>query len=180
MEPNYSTYSMDELNDVYGSIDQKKYPERFKSLCDAIHHRRKGIDEVTIKPELKFEKDLDAPIRHLDGEGKYVPNSISIGNRLLSVLFSLALLIYGANGIYTDDLYIPGKRGGIHFSGLSTWLAYAGIICLCVSLLSIIIDHYDKRDNEHKYYEFGKGIRLLGFILFLVAIVFNLIVGNET
>jgi len=173
MEPNYSNYSIDDLNDVYKSIDREKYPERFKSLCEVISERGKSTDKVVIEHEKPIEDDVQAPVRNLDEEGNYIPNSISIGNRLFSIAFSFALLIYGAHGVYSNDLYAPGKRDGIHFSGSATWLVLASIICLCVSLISIVIDHYDKRDNENQYYEFGKSIRLLGTSLFVFGIVLN-------
>ncbi|WDE01688.1 hypothetical protein [Thalassomonas actiniarum] len=131
------------------------------------------MDDSQRASELQSEVDLDAPVRQVDGEGNYIPNSISIGNRLLHIILSISLLFYGAYGVYTDDLYIPSRRDIFHFSGLAAWLVYAGMICLCAYLLSVVIDHYDKRDNEHQYYKFGKRIRLTGFILFLIAIAFH-------
>ena len=126
-----------------------------------------------MEPEVQSAKDEEEPIRQVDGEGNYIPNSISVASRLINIIITIALLIYGAQGIYTDDLYIPGKGGGTHYSGTSIWLVYAGIICLCMYLISIVIDHYDKRDNEHYYYKFGKSIRLIGFLFYLAAIVLH-------
>lgn len=36
MKPDYSKYTQEELLDVYGNIDRKMYPERFKALCSYI------------------------------------------------------------------------------------------------------------------------------------------------
>ena len=36
MKPDYSKYTQEELLDVYGNIDRKMYPERFKALCSSI------------------------------------------------------------------------------------------------------------------------------------------------
>jgi len=174
MEPNYTNYSIDDLNDVYQNIDREKYPERFKSLCEVISEKSKSTENVVIEHEKLLEDDFHAPVRNVDEEGNYIPNSISIGSRLFSIAFSLALLIYGTHGVYSNDLYIPGKRGGIHFSGSATWLVFASIICLSVSIILIVIDHYDKRDNENQYYEFGKRIRFLGISLFMAGIVLYL------
>lgn len=43
MSINYSSYTLDELIDVYHHIDKEQYPERFKRLCDEIDKRQQGI-----------------------------------------------------------------------------------------------------------------------------------------
>ncbi|WP_157964652.1 hypothetical protein [Algibacillus agarilyticus] len=89
-------------------------------------------------------------------------------------MLALVFTFYGAYGIYKDDLYIPSKRGGIHLSGESAWIMYAALICGCIYFLTIIVDHYDKRDNEIKYYMFGKGVKYVGLGLAVIAIFYSL------
>jgi|SRR5215471_35782 len=106
---------------------------------------------------------------------KYTPNSIPVGTRVAHILLSALLLTYGTLAIYFDDLYLPasGRRlhhHGIHFHGVPLWLTYAAMLCAVLSLLSVVADHYDKRDNEISYRRFAAGCQLLGYILFLAGL----------
>lgn len=100
---------------------------------------------------------------------KYIPNFIPAFIRYFNITASFILLIYGAYGIYVNDLYIPGKRGrGIHLQDEAALIVYAAFICACTVMISVVIDHYDKRDNEHKYQAVGRLFKYLGwgFLIF--------------
>ncbi|NMP31052.1 hypothetical protein HII17_05690 [Thalassotalea sp. M1531] len=125
----------------------------------------------------KPDDDCKAPVRQVDENDNYIPNQISAIDRLWNILFAIGFISYGAYGIYIDDLYIPSKRGGIHLSGESAWIMYAALICGCLYFLSIVVDHYDKRDNELKYYMFGKNVKYLGIGIAIVAIFYPLFQG---
>lgn len=106
---------------------------------------------------------------------KYVPNKIPLKERLLNKLFSIILIVYGGYGIYINDLYLPGKRSnGIHLHDEPALIMYAAFICGCLVMLSVVVDHYDERDNEHKYQAFAKIFTLLGWGLFAVSVVWHI------
>ncbi|MGZ3802538.1 MAG: hypothetical protein ACXVCL_20435 [Bdellovibrio sp.] len=65
-----------------------------------------------------------------------------------NIIFSSLLFAYGT---WINDLYIPGKRKGIHLHDVPAWIMYGAIICACLVMLLVIIDHYDKRNNETCY-----------------------------
>ena len=108
----------------------------------------------------------------------YIPNSIPSGTRLFNIIASLILFIYGARGIYVNDLYIPGKRGpGMHLHDGAAFIMYAAFVCACIVMLSVVIDHYDKRDNEHKYQAIGRFFEYSGWGLFAIALITAVVRG---
>ena len=74
-----------------------------------------------------------------------------------------------------DDIYIPGKRGkGIHFHGAACTLIYGAFIFGAANFISVIVDHYDKRNNETNYQKFAKVTRIIGLILLFSGMIFGL------
>jgi len=107
---------------------------------------------------------------------KYVPNKIPLGERMINKIFSVILVIYGGYGIYVNDLYLPSKRGsGVHLHDEPALLMYASFICGCLVMLSVVVDHYDERDNEHKYQSFAKCFKFLGWGIFGFSLIWSLV-----
>jgi hypothetical protein len=48
MQPNYSQYSVNELEQVIDSIDREKYPARFNSALQELKHRKLGKEPEPI------------------------------------------------------------------------------------------------------------------------------------
>ena len=108
-------------------------------------------------------------------ENTHTPNHISEEERMKCILFAAALLIYGTYGWFNDDIYIPGKRGrGIHFHGAACTLIYGAFIFGAANFISVIVDHYDKRNNETNYQKFAKVSRIIGLILLFSGMIFGL------
>ena len=106
----------------------------------------------------------------------YTPNHIPANERILNLVFSILLAGYGAYGVFVNDLYIPGKRSkGIHLHDVPAWIMYAAIICACLVMLSVIVDHYDKRNNETNYKLFANIFRYLGWGFFVLSLVMAII-----
>jgi hypothetical protein len=83
---------------------------------------------------------------------EHTPNHIPASVRIWNTFISVFLLVYGTFGIYTDDLYIPGRRtSGVHFHGEPAFFVYAAMVCAILNLISVVVDHYDKRNNEKNY-----------------------------
>lgn len=107
--------------------------------------------------------------------GSYLePNFFSVRERITNTLLATALLAYGAFGIYIDDLYIPGKQSrGVHLHGTSAWLMYAAFVCAAAVLFSLVVDHYDRRQNEHHYDRFKKVATMAGWSFFGAALLWH-------
>jgi hypothetical protein len=112
---------------------------------------------------------------------KHTPNNIPEGQRIIFILLSGALLIYGTLGVLHDELYIrlPRTRRsilhddnpGTHLHGIAAWMMYCAMLLAVISMVSVIVDHYDKRDNEINYKRFARrtllgawGIASLAFL----------------
>lgn len=109
-------------------------------------------------------------------ENTHTPNHISEEERMKCILFSAALLIYGTYGWFNDDIYIPGKRGkGIHFHGAACTLIYGAFICGAANFISVIVDHYDKRNNETNYQKFAKVTRIIGLTLLFLGFIVSFV-----
>ena len=112
-----------------------------------------------------------------DENGRYVPNNIPPGERIGHIILSLLLLAYGTYGVWVNDLYIPGKRRGTHLNDVPAWIMYGAIVCACMVLLSVVIDHYDRRDNEKRYRTFASVCEFLAWSFFGASLVWGIING---
>ena len=104
----------------------------------------------------------------------HTPNHIPPRERLLNVGFSLLLFSYGSYGVWVNDLYVPARRKGLHLHDVPAWIMYGAIICACLVTLSVVADHYDRRNNETNYRLFAKLFRRVGFGLFVGSIAMAL------
>lgn len=117
-------------------------------------------------------KPVEAPSASL---AEYVPNEIPVGTRVQNILISIALMTYGAFGLWINDLYIPGKRSkGIHLHGIAAWVMYGAFLGACLALLAAVVDHYDRRNNELQYKHFSDGCRHVGWGLFILSVVIQI------
>jgi TRAP-type C4-dicarboxylate transport system permease small subunit len=97
----------------------------------------------------------------------HISNEIPRQKRIWNTVFSLFLFAYGSYGVWVNDLYIPGKRSrGIHLHDVPAWIMYGGMICACLVMLSVVVDHYDLRNNERHYREFAETFKFIGWALF--------------
>lgn len=104
---------------------------------------------------------------------KYIPNKIPLGKRLWNKALAISLLIYGGYGIYKNDLYIPARFRGIHLHDEPAIVMYAAFISGAVVLLSVVVDHYDRRNNEEKYQGIARSFSWFGWTLFFIAILWQ-------
>lgn len=56
---------------------------------------------------------------------------------------------------------------------------YFALLFAAVTLLSVIIDHYDKRNNETNYKKFAKITSRIGWTLFILASILDLTVYHQ-
>ena len=111
-------------------------------------------------------------IKSVDG---YIPNSIPLSTQIFHLIISIGLISYGTYGIIVGDIYFPGKRSrGVHFNGISAWFVYFAFIFATCNLLSVVIDHYDKRNNEDGYKLIALVFAILGWGSFIIAFLVKL------
>jgi hypothetical protein len=109
----------------------------------------------------------------------YISNHIPVSVRRWNLILSAVLLAYGGIGIWIDDLYIPGRTRGVHLHDVPARVMYAAMICAALNLLSVVIDHYDIRNNETNYRLFARITQVLGWILFGLSLALSLFVYHE-
>jgi hypothetical protein len=183
MEPKFESYTYKELLDVHKHIDRDAYPDRFLKVSALLAAKNvdmpRSVDSESDTDILEDEEEgiySKPPIRNIDQDGNYIPNDIPINERILNIIISMSFLAYGLYGLYKGEIYIPGKRGdGMHLYGEAVWIMLAGLICGAIVFISVVLDHYDKRDNEHKYYKFGSAVKYMGIGCFSLAIIWELI-----
>ena len=106
----------------------------------------------------------------------YTPNTIPTRQRVAYPIIALILFAYGSHGVYVGDLYLPGRHSrGMDLHGAPAWIMYAAIICACVSMLSVVVDHYDRRNNEATYHRIAKLGAYAGWTLFAAAALLGFI-----
>ena len=106
----------------------------------------------------------------------YTPNHIPAKERIGHIVFSMLLFCYGSYGVWVNDLYVPGKRSrGIHLHDVPAWIMYGAIITACLVMLSVVVDHYDHRNNETRYRLFARIGKYVGWGLFGLSLVMAII-----
>jgi hypothetical protein len=107
------------------------------------------------------------------------PNSVSLTDRLFSVVLALSLLAYGASGLVQNKFLVtpPKSRIGLVLSDRPAWLLAASLFVGAAVACSVVIDHYDKRNNESWYRLFRRVAISVGFCLLLAALVSGFYVG---
>lgn len=71
--------------------------------------------------------------------------------RFVLICIALGIIVYGVNGLITDDLYLPGKRTlGRHYQGYSSWLMFGMLVSLAGGLLAFTFSEFDAVRREIK------------------------------
>ena len=108
---------------------------------------------------------------------EHSPNRIPRSERVLNALYALVILALGALGLFKGELLLPGKRtsgpNGAALQGFSAWLMYGAMACAICVLLSSVVDHYDRRNNEVSYRRFAQWGKVCGWSLFALALALH-------
>lgn len=106
----------------------------------------------------------------------HIPNDIPLNQRFWSLLGAILLLVWGGHGLLKNDLVLPlRRRADLHLHDESAYLMFAAFVCGALVLLAIVIDHYDRRNNEHHYQRFSRTMSKVGWWLFGSALLLKLI-----
>lgn len=125
-----------------------------------------------------LESHPDKCLVHESDIDGYTPNHIPAKERIQNLIFSALLFLYGTYGVYVNDLYIPGKRSkGVHLHNSAAWVMYGAMVCACLIMLSIIVDHYDRRNNETNYRLFANIFKFTGWAFFVLSLILSIVRG---
>jgi hypothetical protein len=100
-------------------------------------------------------------------------NHIPAGERVFNIVLALCLLGYGAYGLAIDDLIIPGRRRDYHLHGDGALSMYAAMCLIGAMLIAVVVDHYDKRDNEVRYRMFANVTKYAAVACWILSIFLN-------
>ena len=131
------------------------------------------------RPSSSFSTASLGPLMQSRENGeRYRPNVVSLGERIFNSLIGVVLLIYGLAGLLTSHLNLNGRRVRIaELDGSPALLMASAFILGAVVLFTIVIDHYDKRNNERYYRIFRWIATRLSWCLAASALIFHLIIG---
>lgn len=107
----------------------------------------------------------------------YRPNRIPLAHRILNSFCAAVIVLLGVWGLASGSLWLPTRntRGSSSdLVGPPAWAMYAAMACACAVLLSVVADHYDRRDNEINYRRFVPIGTVLGWSFFLLSFVLKL------
>jgi len=123
------------------------------------------------------------------GESKnHNPNHIPPNERKWNIILSIVLILIGSMALMADDLPITGRGFGrwssghsstVHFHGETLWLFFGAVICASANMMSVVVDHYDKRNNEINYKRFARTTEALGWALLWAAFLLEAIVYQK-
>jgi hypothetical protein len=107
-------------------------------------------------------------------KGTWKPNEVPFALRLYSLVLAALLLAYGISGFLNNKLEIATRKGGggrLVLYDRPAWLLASAVIVGAILLLSVVVDHYDKRNNEGWYRQFWQAMIYLGLALLAAALV---------
>lgn len=129
MEPDYKSYSLDELYDVKENIDADLYPERFQSLAKEIKSR---------------ESKIDIPVETGTNE-----ENNSEGGVILRILMGIIALYLGwsvINAFVSGS--ISGRLGIEYFADSQPTMFYILVIIHCVFFFLITWWIFNKSSSK--------------------------------
>lgn len=139
--------------------------------CKKCGYKRYFYKEYAIKthicPGCRSEYSI------VNDDSRYKANSVSKSERICSLFIGVPLLIYTFAITYFPSIYliIGGRHSAsfIEFSGLSKIPATLALMSGTAFVLSHIIDHWDKRNNEVFYRDIRFWALLMYPVFFMVA-----------
>ena len=134
--------------------------------------------ETSAEDELaRLVSDARVYRRLLDQGGQsYVPNHIPLKTRIWHITLSCFLIVYGTVGVSLGGILVLGKRSSVIFHGVPMWLVFCAMLTAVANLLSVVLDHYDQRENEHHYRQWAKYTQVVGWFFFVAAFVLDIFV----
>ncbi len=94
-----------------------------------------------------------------------------MGTRVANIVLAIGLFCYGSYMLVAGQVAAPEGGAGF-FHDVPAWIRYGGYVALCLMLVSRVLDHYDKRDNESVYRTFEEIAIGAAIVLFAGATIY--------
>lgn len=130
-------------------------------LCLPLVHK---LQEKQADPTYEAQRDEHGTV--------YEPNFIALTTRYMNIALSVVLIVYGAYGLSVGSIPVSSRSSGtVMLYGWAAWALVAAIVAASANMLSVVVDHYDARNNQHQYVRFARTAAQIGWLFFLVAVV---------
>ncbi|WP_375752730.1 hypothetical protein [Vibrio sp. HN007] len=104
----------------------------------------------------------------------YVPAVVPLKTRVKKISIALILTSYGGISAYYGKMVVPGRGYGLILEGIPLYLMLTAFLCGIISQLSVVVSHYDKRNNEGQYEYFSQLTMLVGWGLGISSIAVHI------
>lgn len=159
-DPDYKTYSVDELLSAYENIDKESYPERADVLLDEIHSRKEGTAEANPETPQNFE--------YIAPKGNWFTlhwnGLLPLGSSYWINVFAINLVVIFSTPLVFD--YISISTSSAVSSGLSLIAFYIFISCL---LFWQLVGLY-RSANKHESRGGSAGWAFMAKIMILIGL----------
>ena len=112
---------------------------------------------------------------------EYSPNKIPKPTRIFNIIWAAFLLGLCCYAFIKGSFVYPGVRGSepVELSGASLILFGIGLISGALNAVLVVVDHYDKRDNEYLYKQIAKVLNVISVVAIVLAFGYQFIVNQE-
>lgn len=108
-------------------------------------------------------------------KSKYTPNEVPISTRVIFLFSGIGIIVYTIVGLTKGSLWVFGTRGKSMFlSSGPMWLMAIAFFLAASNILSDVVDHMDKRNNEARYVKYRAFSKTAAWIFFIAALVLNI------
>lgn len=97
-------------------------------------------------------------------------------SKCMLVFVAILAALYGAHGLATDDLFLPGKYFlGKHYHGAAAWLIFGMIMSFSGSLIAVAFARYDGGQRRTTNIVLCKALLTILISLMLAGLTFGII-----
>lgn len=158
---------------LFHEMDDETLRQRYRSENLGPGAAEIAREELRWRGLLQAELPVlqDNPARSVNkARTGYVPKGTSAWTRLGSWVGACVLVLYGAFGVVTDNLYVPFKhRPGYFLHGQAAWMMYGSMLCVAAVSLILARDHEVRRKNEWLYRLVIVWLGIAAIALYLLA-----------
>ncbi len=106
--------------------------------------------------------------RRAPKESTYIPNVVELKERIVNLVYGVMLSAHAGYGLYIGDIYV-GQ--GLHMVGSAAYLTFVAMMSAVIVMLTVIFDHYDRRDNEQMYRSISSFFKFTGWFFYILACI---------
>jgi hypothetical protein len=105
-------------------------------------------------------------------DGVYVPNKYPKSGLISLALLSAILLFQVVFGFIYDEVVMTTRYlTYIRFHGATAWVMCGSLFFFAVSMITLVVDHFDKRPNEDMYRRISLHSQDIAWVLIAIAMI---------